>query len=142
MTAARRWTLALPWLALVLAGLLAAWLRYGVIEYAVLAQQCTGTAQPMWCALRQLLVLGFLGGGYGYAALVVLAGALLWRSRTSAWLAAALGLIALQLYCYETGAFALLAGCLLLLRRQAHALAMTAPGAQDRPGQRQVQAKP
>lgn len=142
MTLAHRWSLALPWLALLLTGLLAASVRYGVIEYAPLAQQCAGAIQPTWCALRQALVRGFLSNGYGYAALIALAVALLRRGRTSAWLAAALGVIALQLYCYEAGAFALLVGCLLLLRRQAKALAMGPPCAEHRPGEGQVQSKP
>lgn len=136
---AKAWRLALPWLALLVVALLVAWLRYGVVEPATMAQQCGGAHDPWWCVWRQWLVLGFLYDVYGIAA--VLAAALaLWRRRIGlAWLAAALGLLALQLYCFESGALAVLAGSLRLLRLQAASLA---PVEQHRPGQQQVQAQP
>lgn len=108
----------LPWLLLALAGLGAAWLRYGLIEPRGLAELCATTQAPGWCPLRQALVLGFLHEVYGIAALAVTALALLRRSRALAWLAAALGALALQLYNYEPGALALLLGCLRLLHLQ------------------------
>lgn len=108
----------LPWLLLVLAGLAAAWLRYGLIEPPAMAQLCTAASAPAWCALRQTLVLGFLHEAYGVAALVAALLALLRRSRALAWLAAALGAVALQLYNYEPGALALLVGCLRLVHLQ------------------------
>ena len=111
-----RWlrTLA-PWLLLVLVGLLAAWLRYGLIEPPAMAQVCTAAQAPAWCALRQALVLGFLHDVYGVVAILAAVLALLRRSSALAWLAAALGAVALQLYNYEPGALALLVGCLRLV---------------------------
>jgi hypothetical protein len=112
-----------PWLLLALVGLGAAWLRYGLIEPPALAQLCTAARAPTWCALRQTLVLGFLHEVYGVAAICVAVLALLRRSPVLAWLAAASGAFALQLYCYEPGALALLVGCLRLVH-------LTAPGRQ------------
>ncbi|HEX8776876.1 MAG TPA: hypothetical protein VF738_02055 [Rhodanobacter sp.] len=105
-----------PWLLLILAGLGAAWLRYGLIEPPPMAQACTAAQAPAWCALRQALVLGFLHDVFGGAALIAALLSLLRRSRALAWLAAALGAVALQLYNYEPGALALLVGCLRLVQ--------------------------
>ena len=122
-----------PWLLLVLVGLGAAWLRYGLIEPPALAQVCAATPAPAWCALRQTLVLGFLYEVYGFAAVGVATMALLRRSRALAWLAAALGAFALQFYNYEPGALALLVGCLRLVH-------LTAPGTQH-PARRSEQSR-
>jgi len=114
-----RWLRTLtPWLLPVLAGLVAAGLRYGLIEPPAMAQLCTAAQAPAWCALRQALVLGFLHDVYGVIALIAAVLALLRRSRALAWLAAALGVVALQLYNYEPGALALLVGCLRLVHLQ------------------------
>lgn len=102
-------------LAILATGAGAVWLRYGLIEQPALADLCTRAAPPWWCGTRQALVLGFLHGVYGAVALVATALALLRRSRALATLAAALGAFALVLYCPESGAFALLAGCLRLV---------------------------
>ncbi|MBD8874235.1 hypothetical protein [Rhodanobacter sp. DHB23] len=107
-----------PWLLVALAGAGAAWLRYGLIEPAAMAERCTAAQAPAWCALRQALVTGFLHDAYGIAAVVVAALSLLRRSRTLAWLAAALGAFALQFYNYEPGALALLVGSLRLVHLQ------------------------
>lgn len=105
----------IPWLLIALVGLGAAWLRHGLIEPPALAELCTSAQAPAWCALRQALVVGFLHEVYGIAAIIVAALSLLRRSRALAWLAAALGALALQLYNYEPGALALLVGCLRLV---------------------------
>lgn len=137
MTASLR--IALPWLLLALIAALAAWIRYGLIEPAAIGHLCEAAATaPAWCQGRQLLVFGFLGYGYGWAALACAALALVWKHPASAWVAAAAGVLALQLYCFEAGAFALLVGCLRLARLQADA----APGDEDGDGQRQVQTQP
>ncbi|HEU4669492.1 MAG TPA: hypothetical protein VFR91_02170 [Dyella sp.] len=114
----RRSTLAMAWSAVLLAGAAAAALRYGLIEPPALGERCTaaGLQAPAWCTWRELVVRGFLDSVYGIAALAAAAVALLHPRRWSAALAAALGLAATVLYCYETGALALLAGCLLLVR--------------------------
>lgn len=128
----------LPWLALLAVGLATAWLRYGLIQPSHVAALCGDAGSPVWCAWRQWLVLGFLHDVYGVLALVAAAPALFSRRLAVALLAAALGLFALELYCYQTGALAFLVGCLRLLRLQAGA----SPGAQYRPGQGEVQGQP
>lgn len=133
------WQRAWPWLLLLLVALFTAWLRYGVIEPATMAQQCGGGHAPWWCRWRQWLVLGFLHDVYGIAALLATVLALLWKRAWLAWLAAALGVIALQLYCFESGALAVLIGCLRLLRLQA---TRAVPVAQHRHGQQQVHSQP
>lgn len=136
----RRWQLALPWLLLLAVGLVAAWLRFGLVESSVIGQQCSVTGAPWWCAWRHVLVLGFLRNVYGIAALVLAALALLRPRLWLAWLAAALGVFALELYCFQSGALALLVGCLRLLRTQAQ-LRMP-PVDQHRQRQREVQTEP
>lgn len=108
----------LPWCGLILTGLGAAWLRYGLIEQPALADLCAPTTAPAWCPLRQALVLGFLHEVYGVAALVASALALWRRSIALAALAAILGGFALVLYNVEPGALALLLGCLRLVQLQ------------------------
>lgn len=111
--------LTLPWLTIALVGLAAAVLRYGLIEPPSMADLCSATGGPRWCAWRQWAVVAFLGYGYGYAALTAAFIALVLRHPLAAWLAAALGAAALVLYCFEAGAFALLVGALRLARSQA-----------------------
>lgn len=129
---------ALPWLGIGMIGALAAWLRYGLIESPAMALACDAASAPWWCAARQALVLGFLHDVYGIAALLAAACALVVRGAPAAWLAAALGLFALELYGFQSGALALLLGSLCLLRAQAR----RQPAAQDRPRQRDVQPQP
>jgi hypothetical protein len=131
--------LALPWFTLALVALAASALRYGVIEPPAVAHLCTAGGGPGWCAWREWAVLGFLGYTYGYAALTAAFVALFWRHPLAAWLAAALGVAALVLYCVEAGAFALLVGALRLLRVQADGLP---PRREHRDGQREVQPQP
>lgn len=132
----RRWRVTLPWLMLVVVALGAAWLRYGLVESSVIGAQCSATGAAWWCAWRHLLVLGFLSNVYGIAALVIAAAAWIWPRTWLAWLAAAMGVFALELYCFQSGALALLIGCLRLLRSQAQTCA--APLEQHRQRQRQI----
>ena len=132
------WQRMLPWLLLMAVALITTWLRYGLIESSVMGQLCSDVHSPWWCSWRQLLVLGFLHNVYGIVALIAAALALLQKHLWVAWLAAALGVFALELYCFQTGALALLVGCLRLLRVQADA----APVTPDRPRNRQTQPQP
>ena len=132
------WRWALPWALLLAVALGTAWLRYGLIESSAIGQQCGVSHAPVWCSGRQWLVLGFLHNVYGVLALIVAALALLWRRPRLAWLAAALGMFALELYCFEAGALALLIGCLRLLRLQVRA----APVKQHRQRQQKIQSQP
>ena len=131
--------ISLPWLLIGLAGISAALVRYLFIEPAELAHVCDGSGGPGWCGLRQAIVLAFYSYGLGYAALAATVLALIWKHPAAACAAAALGFIALIMYCYEAGALALLLGCLRLVRLQANSLA---PGDEDRQGHRQIQAEP
>lgn len=116
-----------PWLLLLAVGVLAATLRYGVIEPTATAELCGSGHGPAWCPARQWLVQSFLNNTFGIAALVAAGLALLVKQRWAAWLAAALGMFALELYCFEAGALALLIGCLRLLRIQAQILPRPVP---------------
>ena len=134
------WRLALPWLLLLAVAMVAVAVRFELIESSAIGQLCSSGHAPGWCDVRTALVLGFLHHVYGVTALLSAAFALLSRHRALAWLAAALGVLALQLYGAETGALAVLVGCLRLLRLQADACA--APVHQHGGGQQQVQAQP
>lgn len=133
------WRLTLPWLLLLGVGLGATAVRFGLIESSVIGQFCSGH-NPWWCSVRTALVHGFLHNVYGVAALIAAALALVSRRLALAWLAAALGVLAIQLYSVETGALAVLIGSLRLLRLQADACG--APVEQDRQRQQQVQSQP
>lgn len=131
--------LLLPWLLLLIVGALAAYVRFGVIEPSEMIHLCDGSASnPAWCQWRQLAVLGFLSYGYGWAALAAALLALLWKRPAAAWFAAAVGLFALVMYCFEGGAFALLVGCLRLVRLQVSAR----PADEDGYGDGQIQTQP
>lgn len=138
-TAARLARRALPWLLVVVAGGLAAWLRYTVIQSPALAHACAAGTGPVWCPLRELAVRGFLGYVYGWASLAAAALALVWRRVFAAWLAAALGAFALLMFCPDGGALALLVGSLRLLRLQAAGPALLG---EHRQRERQAQAQP
>jgi hypothetical protein len=58
----------------------------------------------------------------------------------TACLAAALGALALEMFCYEAGALALLVGCLLLVRLQSRRTAP--PGQQHWHANQHVQGQP
>lgn len=131
--------LAWPWLLIALVGLAAAALRALLIEPSTIAHICDAAASPGWCSWRQAAVAGFLNYGYGYAALAAALLGLLWKHPLAAWLAAALGLAALQLYCVDAGAFALLVGSLRLIRWQA---AHLEPALPHRRGEREIQPQP
>jgi hypothetical protein len=115
------WQWAWPWALLLAVALGTAWLRYSLIESHAIGQQCEAVNAPTWCGGRQWLILGFLYHAYGAAALLAAALSLLSRRPWLAWLAAALGVFAFELYGFEIGAVALLIGCLRLLRLQARA---------------------
>jgi hypothetical protein len=133
------WRALWPWLALLMLGLVATWLRYGLIESSAIGNRCSAISSPLWCSWRHWLVLGFLTNVYGILALITAALSMLSRRVAIAWLATALGLFALQLYCFESGALALLIGSLRLLRLLAP---RTLPTDEHRAGNRQVETQP
>lgn len=134
------WRLALPWLLLLVVGIAAATLRFKLIESSAIGQLCSSNHGPWWCGARTALVQGFLHNVYGVAAMIAAVLALVTGRRAPAWLAAALGVFAIQLYGAESGALALLIGSLRLLRLQAAAGAT--PLEQHRQGQQKVHAQP
>jgi hypothetical protein len=142
MTAKQTVQTLLPWLLLVLIGLVAAWLRYDFIEPAALAHMCdAGNATiPASCGFRHAVVFGFNTYTFGFVALAGMAIALLSKNRFLAWLAAALGVFAVIMYCYYAGALALLVGCLRFLRLQADR--MPARIDPDRQRNRKIQTQP
>jgi hypothetical protein len=142
MTAKRTLRALLPWLMLVVIGLASAWLRYRFIEPAALAHMCDeGNAHiPASCGFRHAVVIGFNTYSFGIAALVVTAAALVSKNRFIAWLAAALGLFAVIIYCYYAGAVALLIGCLRFVRLQVNG--MPTPVDPYRHRDRNVQTQP
>jgi len=109
---------ALPWTVIVGVALAASVVRYGFVEPPQIAHACEVQTGPWWCSARNLVVQGFLSYGYGYAAVLAALLAVFWRSTFAAVLAVCLGVVALQLYCYEGGALALLVGTLRLVRVQ------------------------
>jgi len=142
----RTLTLILPWLLLIALGTVPLMLRYGLVESPEVARVCE-TGKTLACELRHVTVEGFITGNiggvrigiYGWVALAAAALAL-WRNRVfTAWLAAATGLVAVVLYCFEPGALALLVGCLRLVRAQANG---TTPRDQRSATQHEVGAQP
>jgi hypothetical protein len=139
-------SLTLPWLLLIAIGVGAGTLRYGLVESADVAHTCE-ISKALACTIRHLTVEGFIRGRvlgyqmgiYGWVALAAAALALTLKSRFFSWLAAATGLVALMLYCFAPGAFALLVGCLRLVRLQSKP---AAPFNEHRAGEGQVQAQP
>lgn len=134
--------LALPWLLLLAFGFVAAGLRFHLIESTAIADLCGSGQYSPWCNTRRLLILGFQHHAfdvsvYGVAALMAAALALWSKQVWIAWLAAVLGVFALQLYCFEPGALALLIGSLRLLRLQS-----LPPGEQHRQREQQIQSQP
>jgi hypothetical protein len=137
--------LALPWLLLLAFGFVAAGLRFHLIESTAIADLCGSGQYSPWCNTRQLLILGFQHHAYDvsfYGVAALIAAALTLRSKQIwiAWLAAVLGVFAVQLYCFEPGALALLIGCLRLLRLQS--LLCMPPGEQHRQREQQIQSQP
>ncbi|HEX7111683.1 MAG TPA: hypothetical protein VF216_04515 [Mizugakiibacter sp.] len=124
----------LPWLLVAASTALAMLVRYALIEPVDVAHRCDAGAGVWWCGVREAAVLAFTRGpdtwwsgapgvsalGWiGSAALAAGALALLWRRAGTATLAAAVGAVALVLYCFQAGALALLVGVLVLARSQA-----------------------
>lgn len=138
--------LVLPWLLVLAVGVVAAMLRYGLIESADVARVCENS-HVLSCDLRHLTVTGFITGNifgwpigiFGWVAMGATVLALCWPKVPVAWLATATGLFAVILYCFVPGALALLIGCLRLVRLQATG---AAPVDQHRAADRKVQTQP
>lgn len=112
----RAFHLTVPWLAALAAGLIAAWLRYRLVEPAALAQACAAGAGGLRCALRAAAVAAFHSHALEVACGTLTLLALITRGRLVAALALAAGAAGLVLYSFDAGAAALLAGALVLAR--------------------------
>lgn len=139
--------LSLPWLSLIVIGAVAYALRYMLVESPDVANLCdTGTS--LECTVRHVAVMGFILGRtfgyqmgiYGWVALAAAVLALGWKHPFAAWLSAATGLVAVILYCFAPGAFALLVGCLRLVRLQS--AVGTTPLDHHGAGRREIHAQP
>lgn len=143
--------LTLPWLSLIAIGVIAYALRYGLVESPDVAHLCE-TSTSFECTARHATVMGFIlaplrmsatysyqMGIYGWVALAAAVLALSWKKPFAAWLSAATGAVAVILYCFAPGAFALLVGCLRLVRVQSGG---ATPLDHHRTGGREIHAQP
>ncbi|WP_430391505.1 hypothetical protein [Dyella sp. 20L07] len=136
----------LPWLLVLAFGAVAYALRYGLVESTDVARVCE-TGHALTCELRHWTVLSFITGNvfgwqigiFGWVAMAATVLALIWKKLPLAWLATATGLVAVILYCFVPGAFALLVGCLRMVRLQS---ASATPADQHRATKGQVHAQP
>lgn len=106
------------WLLVTVAvAILAAWIRFELVEPLARSAGCAADPGTALCRLRAVVVMLFQGERVGWAALgIALAGSLLgWR-----WLAGVgmvIGAASLMLYSVEPGAAAVLLASVCLLRR-------------------------
>lgn len=99
-----------------IAAVVAALLRFQVVEPEALAHLCGAGAAPWWCALRSALIAAFATHALGVAAVAAGGIAVATRRSGAALAAACLGVAGLVLYSVEAGAIALLLGLLALAR--------------------------
>ncbi len=90
--------------------------RYYLIQPPEFAHRCDAGDPSAWCTLRLAIIMTYARYGLGYLAVATSLIALVWQGITSATVALSSGLLALVLYCYEPGAFAVMTGALLLAR--------------------------
>jgi hypothetical protein len=99
-----------------LAGVVAAIVRFLLVEPDAMVHLCGATAAPWWCALRAAAVAAFATNALAIAAVVAGGIATATRRSGAAVAAVCLGLAGLVLYAVEAGAVALLLGLLALAR--------------------------
>ncbi len=108
----------LSWLlAAAVVALLAAWIRFELVEPLARSAACAADPSVALCQLRAFVVMLFQGERVGWVALLitVLGGLARWRWLTGAGLL--IGAAALMLYSVEPAAAAVLLATTLLLRR-------------------------
>ena len=97
----------------ILAFAVAMLLRHGLVERDDVGAACESAGAPAWCALRMLVIRGFLHGIYGLSSLV-LAGLAAWRrSSRLADLAIALGTLGMVLYDFTWSGAGVIGGVLV-----------------------------
>jgi len=103
-------------LAGIVAYIVAATVRYGLIEREDLGLLCDTPAAPWWCSVRLLIIKAFLHDVFGLSS-VLLAGAAAWRrSAAVAVLAVAIGTVGMVLYGFTWSGLGVLGGALVLAR--------------------------
>jgi hypothetical protein len=98
--------------------LVAATVRYGLIEREDLGLLCDTEAAPWWCSVRLLIIKAFLHDVFGLSSVVLAAAAAWRRSGTVAVLAVAIGTIGMVLYGFTWSGIGVLGGALVLARLQ------------------------
>ncbi len=109
---------ALPWLVAVLVCASAAAARTFLIQPPEIAHFCD-SASRWWCEVRMAIIYTYAWHTIGQVAVVLTFLAFFARRAWLSCAAMSAGAMALVLYCFEPGAFALVSGALLLLRNQA-----------------------
>ena len=102
----------------IVAYLVAAAVRYGLIEREDLGLLCDTAAAPWWCGLRLLIIQAFVHDVFGLSSVVLAAAAAWRRSGAVAILAVAIGTIGMVLYGFTWSGIGVLGGALVLARLQ------------------------
>jgi len=100
------------------AWLVAAWLRDGVVARDDLGALCASATAPGWCAFRQLVILAFLNHVFSFGSVALLAFAAWRRSAFAAHAAIAAGIAGLVLWDHGWSAAGVLGGALIAARLQ------------------------
>ena len=102
----------------VVAYLVAAAMRHGLIEREDLGLLCDTPAAPWWCSVRLLIIKAFLHDVFGLSSVVLAAAAAWRRSGAVAVLAVAVGTVGMVLYGFTWSGIGVLGGALVLARLQ------------------------
>jgi len=102
----------------VVAYVVAATVRYGLVEREDLGLLCDSPAAPWWCSVRLLVIQAFLHDVFGLSSVALAAGAAWRRSGAVAVLAVAVGTIGMVLYGFTWSGIGVLGGALVLARLQ------------------------
>ena len=102
----------------VVAYLIGAAVRYGLVEREDLGLLCDSPAAPGWCSLRLLIIQAFVHDVFGLSSVVLAAAAAWRRSGTVAVLAVAIGTVGMVLYGFTWSGIGVLGGALVLARQQ------------------------
>ena len=93
-------------------------LRFGLVERDDLGAYCEVATPAWWCAVRILVIRGFLHGVYGYVS-IVLAGLASWRrSAGLAYGGLVVGTLGMVLYDFTWSGVGVVASALVLARLQ------------------------
>ncbi len=105
-------------LAGIVAYIVAATVRYGLIEREDLGLLCDTPAAPWWCSVRLLIIRAFLHDVFGLTSVALAVIAAWRRSGTFAVAAVAVGTVGMVLYGFTWSGVGVLGGALVLARLQ------------------------